>query len=272
MGGGKSKNDTIHDEGFFPHRRDNRLRLTHVRRGSLSRVYPAKARTVFSSLEEQADRCRLGAKICLASAIGFPIDPEWGENLNMICPKRTIVQSDKDEDEEEMLLGEEESEACLQKCDSILKDLTSRLKDANSHALTVAVSFNVYRLKEFAEATVTIRFRKGSFDGRGCGWACAGITCIAAVASVLRRSRCHGEGIAVMNLRNHCYDVGKTLMPQEESDMESSGDMDSATDESDVDEGEGFVPVAQDILDLMQEVEDDETAQSTSSSESDLDS
>ena len=195
-----------------------------------------------------------------------------------MSPKNTIVQSEDngehdDEEGDKSLLGEEESEACLQKCDSILKDLVVRLKEAPSHRLSVAVSFTVYQWKEFAEATVTIRFRRRpSLDSHADGWSSSGVTSIAAVASVLRRSGCHEEGTAVMNLKNHCYDVGKAFMQHEESDMECTGDLDSASqsDESDVDENdEVFVPVARDILDLMQEEEDE--AQSSDPSESDLD-
>lgn len=192
----------------------------------------------------------------------------------------TIVQSeDNDEDDDDegdkSLLDEEESEACLQKCDSIFKDLASRLKEARSPRLTVSATFAVYQWKEFAEITATIRFRRrSSLDGNGDVWSSSGVICTATVASVLRRSRCHEEGTAVMNLKNHCYDVGKEFMPHEESDLEYNGDMDSASqsEESDVDEDDGgFVPVAQDILDLVHEAENDE-AQSTDSSESDLES
>ena len=74
-----------------------------------------------------------------------------------------------------------------------------------------------------------------------------------------------------MNLKNHCNDVGKALMPHEEFDGDSEySDLASQSEESDIEDDEAFVPVAQDILDLMQEAEDDE-AQSTESSELDLD-
>ena len=189
----------------------------------------------------------------------------------------TIVQSgDNDEDDDEegdkSFLDEEESKACLQKCDSILEDLVSRLKEARSHRLAVSVSFAVYQWKVFAEITTTIRFRRRSrHDGDANEWSSTGVTCIAAVASVLRRSRCHEEGTAVMNLKNHCNDVGKALMPHEKFDGDSEySDLASQSEESDIEDDEAFVPVAQDILDLMQEAEDDE-AQSTESSELDLD-
>ena len=265
----------------FPthYRRDNRLRITQVRRSSISRVFPAKTRSAFSSLGELAERCSLAAKICLASAIGFTVDSGWGQNLNKISPRKTIVlredddsdddEEDEEEESDESILEEEESEACMQKCDSLLKDLESRLRGTRSQRLTVSVSFTVYQWKELAEATVTLRFRRRtSVDGNTRGWSSRGITCIAAIATLLPRSRCHEEGTAVMNLKNHGRDIGKEFLPDEESDEEHGGDFDHApeSDESEDDEEE-FVPVAQDILDLLQEA--DEEAQPSYHSESD---
>ena len=262
-------------------RRDNRLRITQVRRSSISRVFPAKTRSPFSSLGELAERCSLAAKICLASAIGFTVDSGWGQNINKISPRKTIVlrdhnDSEDEEDEEESdesILEKEESEACMLKCDSFLKDLETRLKGTRSHRLTVLVSFTVYQWKELAEATVTLRFRRRtSLDGNTHGWSSRGITCIAAIATLLPRSRCHEEGTAVMNLKNHGRDVGKEFLPDEESDDEHGGDFDHApeSDESEDDEEE-FVPVAQDILDLLQEA-DDEEAQPSDCSDFDSES
>ena len=259
-------------------RRDNRLGITQVRRSSISRVFPAKTRSTFSSLGELTERCSLAAKICLASAIGFTVDSGWGQNLNKISPRKTIVlreENDSDDDEEdeeeesdESILEEEESEACMQKCDSLLKDLESRLRGTRSQRLTVSVSFTVYQWKELAEATVTLRFRRTSLDGNTHGWSSRGITCIAAIATLLPRSRCHEEGTAVMNLKNHGRDIGKEFLPDEESDEEHGGDFVHVpeSDESEDDEEE-FVPVAQDILDILQEA--DEEAQPSYYSESD---
>ena len=168
-------------------------------------------------------------------------------------------EEDEKEESDESILEEEESEACMQKCDSLLKDLESRLKGTRSRRLTVSVSFTVYQWKELAEATVTLRFRRTSLDGNTHGWSSRGITCIAAIATLLPRSRCHEEGTAVMNLKNHGRDIGKEFLPDEESDDEHGGDFDHApeSDESEDDEEE-FVPVAQDILDLLQEADSEE--------------
>ena len=265
-----------------PSRRDNRLRLDHVRRAAISRVRPATAAASFSSAAELAERCRLAAKLCLAAAIRSPVDPDWGRNLNKISPQLTVLHGDDDDeedDDEDGLLGEDESEACLEKCDSALGGLEGVLKGARSQRVAVAVSFAVFQFREFAEVTVGLRFRRRSRSD--CGWSVRGVTCVAAVASVLRRPRSRlEEGTAVMNLKNHCGNYGGAKFEFDaEEEEEDCCDGAFYLEESDIDDDddESFVPVAESIFDLMREQaeeaeedDDDETSSSSGSDASDV--